>query len=429
MIFASPHSFKLGRTFAVQGKLCLAFKTGANAKSRMCYVSRCTSLCGIAIAYIWQIIVVTPMAAPTETDLTPHSTLYSPPTNITFLLSRLSRPSIPPTERQIGERLADTMPELISFLATRPPVKHAVFYRTRGDYTPQSLLRDPAHLTNYGVSKYEGAIQENGFYLKHLSNSPLIRGIAIRGEELILGENKMHFWQMTGGHHVLGISPKQSNTDPFKSREFICSLSKYLIDELRCLGLNELAGFTVQFTDKATFFGTNARNETLKGTLVSNKNSVVTLQYTLASAPEDTYFVSYTYDENPNAEISLRFTKRLRRGGVEGKEIDYAIQNVEYGHDPSALKGYFSLDFRNKPQPLALLVLYTNNLRFIVNTDGSLSGLDGYRLPGDTPAKSGDAQTFLVILFASFIGFCLIAVKNKAKVEGLIINAQKERQV
>ena len=307
--------------------------------------------------------------------------------------------------------LLDRMPALLSSATSEPPLRFARFSRTKGDYDVENLLRDPAHLTNWGVSRYEGAIQDAGFYLKHLTNSPLIPGAMRPGEELILGENRDQFWQMEAGHHVLGVSPKRSNTHPAAGRKLICLLSKYLIHELRCLGVNELAGFNLVFPDPLHFAGTNSAGDKAFGTLFVTNNSAAALSYTIASSPQDVYEVRYQFS---GGEFPSRINKRMKRGVVQGQDIDLAVEQLDYGMDPKASKGYFALDFRTKPQPLATLVLYTNNLRFIVNPDGTLAGMDGYQRPAPVSAQVGDLSLFFVILFVGLTGFCLVQLADKA---------------
>jgi hypothetical protein len=307
--------------------------------------------------------------------------------------------------------LSERLPALLSFAVSQPPLRYARFSRTRGDYTAEHLLRNPSQLTNWGVSRFEGAIQDTGFYLKHLTNSPLIDGSMKPGEELMLGENLKYFWQMDPGHHVLGVSPKNSNTQPAAGRRFVCLISKYLIQELRCLGLNELADFNLTFS-QSHFAGTNSKGLRVTGDLIVTNNTEAMLSYTIDAAPQDVYEVRYSF--GGAAELPVRINKRLKRASIVGQDIDFVIENLDYGIDSKAPKGYFGLDFRSKPQPLATLLLYTNNLRFVVNRDGSLVGMDGYQHPTPVPAQRAEVSLFFVILFVGATGFCLITFGGKA---------------
>ena len=45
--------------------------------------------------------------------------------------------------------------------------------------------------------------------------------------------------KMATSHNILGISPKERNLDPAKSREMFCNMNKGMVNEVRSLGLSE----------------------------------------------------------------------------------------------------------------------------------------------------------------------------------------------
>jgi hypothetical protein len=335
----------------------------------------------------------------------------APLSDSTSALDDLSVPLLSDGE---ADRTGVTPHALSNFLAhatSGPTIRRVVFQRTKGMYTARYLLRDASTISNYGPAKYEGAIQENGFFLKHLTNSLYETDPVRPGEELIFGENLRSYWQMDAGHHVLGISPKESNTDRVRSRESICCCNRRLLDEVCFLGLEELKGLNFVFLNDTRFKGTNANREAVTGNISTSRsptNSVVRVAYSVSSTPDAVYEVTYFIDGDRKAGGGVHFKKRLHKGEVKGQWIDYVLQEIDYGVDPVASKAYFPLDFRRKLNPLASLVLYTNNARFIVQSDGRFLAIDGYSQPGDPSAQRAGGPTFLLIVAAAAAGFCLV---------------------
>jgi hypothetical protein len=224
----------------------------------------------------------------------------------------------------------------------------------------------------------------------------------------------------------LGISPKRSNTNPAASRELICLINKYLINEVRCLGLNELAGFKLSFPSRSHFVGTNASGTVASGTILATNDSTALIEYSVSTASNDLFSVRYVF---AGTEYPSRISKHMKKGHSVGQEVEIGLEQLEFGPDPLAAKGYFGLDFRNKPQPLATLILYTNNHRFIMNRDGTLIGMDGRQQPAQVAARQGDVTLFFVILLAGSTGFCLIRVGGKAEVTTPIHKSTNESTV
>lgn len=282
------------------------------------------------------------------------------------------------------------------FLVDPPWIKYVRFRRS-GNQEPE--MNYPEFGKSFVIpsswAHYDGALQPNGFFLRHLAytsfyyemkfsgNDPLDELVykpPKPGQEETFGASVSHWWQLDEMDGMLGVAPREHEPghSTRNGTEIICRKGKLLLETLRCLGMPELVDAKVEWLDTTRFQATSEQHGKIEGAISRWRAGLVEeLEYEVTRPSKRRVVMRYAYSpENRMPPVEMVRTVMEESGPRSFTNI---LDQWEEGLDQQHQQGFKVSEFRSKTEPLQFFLVWSNGIRYQMNQDGTLT------LTSDTP--------------------------------------------
>lgn len=305
----------------------------------------------------------------------------------------------------------DLSQKLRNFLSNPPWIKNVVFLRSKNYYINSSSPKGPRHV---GFTRYQGVLQAQNFYLKHLSNSIMDQIYVRVGLETIFGSTERYFWHLESGHDVLRLAPRrpEDGQAPNNSRDRLCRSQRRILQSIQRLGIDPLAEASLHWTTPIEFTGTLPESEPVVGKIsrFHADGLPAELEFEVRQGRQSTKYVALLSHSIPGAvSDSLAFLPReivyyANTPSAQKLKFTNIIEFCEVGEDHTNQGGYTPSQFRSKPQPIALFVVSSNSARYQVSQSG------GWEKIEDRPPMLVDLQSRSTTQTTAAVVVLLLAV-------------------
>jgi hypothetical protein len=312
------------------------------------------------------------------------------------------------------------------FLSNPPWIKKIVYRRDRNYVVDKTDRKHPRR--EQGIANYEAALQQGGYYRKHLEGDrfydPLpgtTNRLPVLPGKGISGASEQFFWRLweSKDSNSIALVPRTGQPggsdknwlDGFFQNEL------YELNRVRMLGFDPLADGVIKWVNNDYFIGNSSRFGRIEGRITHYTNGLPqTIQYTVNSSGTYHLTVRYRYllgRTFPPYEVQV---ETVDPKGETVVHLNY-IDELEIGDDPKAKHGYFPQDFRVDQSPFGLVQYSSNGILYHVDMQGRLHAVDTTYRPIsslDRPGSRVAAMVSVILISAVVCAFFIKYAKGKA---------------
>lgn len=311
------------------------------------------------------------------------------------------------------------------FLAEPPPIRFMSYRRSlsrrqtlvvddKGRETPEPRKFILEHLElawqPHGWFKRFG--KDSEYFGRLRAGSPEEPDKPVPGAEPLRGSNSEYYWYLNNGHTRLGLmarADRDSSPDHWKTLRLF---EDPILYDLR-LGLDALGPgrlqwvndreFHVEAVDYLRYGGGSGRIVTRDA--LSRPRELI-FEARNAKGELVPWRVHYAYlPDRPFPPWQYLVEETLPNRGrlVHTNYLD----EIEFGLDPAATRGYYPEMFRKRTDPYVMVLLWSNDVRYVVGQQGRL-----YQLPDlpYEPFRPPQGRLGLRLLLTSLVGFGVLLV-------------------
>lgn len=277
------------------------------------------------------------------------------------------------------------------FLADPPWIKYVRFRRSGNQL---GTLIYPEQGKRFVIpcawAYYDGALQPNGFFLRHLAHTglyykakeagggrildELVYDPPKPGEEWMIGASARHWWQLDDRYGMFIIAPRESEPGHSVSNgvEIIANMEIKHLKILQCLGMPELVDAEVEWLHTTRFQATSWQHGRIEGTITRWLNELVEeLEYQVARPVKQRVFMRYAY--SPQQRMPPIEMVRTVTDDSGTRSFTNIIDQWEEGLDLLRPQGFTVGDFRKKTEPFTSFLVWSNGLRYKLDQQGVLT--------------------------------------------------------
>ncbi len=283
------------------------------------------------------------------------------------------------------------------FLADPPWIKYVRFRRS-GNHVPALILADSGKriFIPRPWEHFEGAVQPNGFFLRHLDHSYLYyyEKVAERksflwgartqneavydppepGEEWTIGASTRHWWQLDERIGLAIVAPREPvpGHSVTNGLEIIAQGEIQFLEVLRSLGMPELVGAEVEWLDAARFQAVSREHGTITGVITRFRDDLVEeLEYQVERPVARRVHMRYAY-LSPMRLPPVEMVRTVVEAETR-RSYTNLVERWEEGLDPDHAQGFTLSEFRQKSTPFRNFLVWSNGVAYKLGQDGLLA--------------------------------------------------------